>query len=133
MTNEQAIDIIRNEYKCVNSECDIEKSCGKCPYMMPSKEPILQAYDMAIKALSSWEEYSDKLWKEAYERGKTEALSQEPCDAISREQLLKVVTGDSFKSDYPRMSKALVEIIKALPSVSTTKNIVNHGTMNITL
>ena len=37
-----------------------------------------QALDMAINALSSWEEYSDKLWKEAYERGKTEALSQEP-------------------------------------------------------
>lgn len=36
---------------------------------------------------------------------------------ISSEQLLKVVTGDSFKSDFPRMSKALVEIIKALPSV----------------
>ena len=63
-----------------------------------------------------------------------QALSQEPCDdAISREQLLKVVTGDSFKSDFPRMSKALVEIIKALPPVSTTKNIVNHGTMNISL
>lgn len=157
MTNEQAIKIIQNEYKCVDQECDIERSCGKCPYMMPTKEPILQAYGMAIQALSSWEEYSDKLWKEAYERGKTEALSQEPCDecrnkrtsfcgnckeydefepcddAISREQLLKVVTGDSFKSDFPRMSKALMEIIKALPSVSTTKNIVNHGTMNITL
>ena len=71
MTNEQAIDIIRNEYKCVDSECDIEKSCGKCPYMMPSKEPILQAYDMAIKA-----------------------LSQEPCtDAVSREAVLKIIDG----------------------------------------
>ena len=37
-----------------------------------------QALEMAIQALSSWETYSDKLWKEAYERGKTEALSQEP-------------------------------------------------------
>ena len=39
-----------------------------------------QALEMAIQALSSWETYSDKLWKEAYERGKAEALSQEPCD-----------------------------------------------------
>lgn len=39
-----------------------------------------KALEMAIQALSSWEEYSDKLWKEAYERGKTEAISQEPCD-----------------------------------------------------
>lgn len=37
-----------------------------------------KALEMAIQALSSWETYSDKLWKEAYERGKAEALSQEP-------------------------------------------------------
>ena len=51
MTNEKAITIIRNEYKCVDRDCDIEKSCGKCDLMMPSKEPILEAYKMAIKAL----------------------------------------------------------------------------------
>jgi len=62
MTNEEAIAIIRNEYKCVDRDCDIERSCGKCDLMMPSKEPILEAYKLAIKA-----------------------LEQQPCDdAISR-------------------------------------------------
>lgn len=51
MTNEEAIKIIRNEYLCVDKDCDIEKSCRKCPYAMPTKEPILEAYNMAIKAL----------------------------------------------------------------------------------
>ena len=36
-----------------------------------------EAKTMAIKALGSWEQYSDKLWKNAYERGKAEALEQQ--------------------------------------------------------
>ena len=51
MTREEAIALIRKEYLCVSRDCDIERSCGKCDLVMPSKEPILQAYDMAIKAL----------------------------------------------------------------------------------
>lgn len=52
MTREEAIKIIRKEYACVDADCDIERSCGKCDLMMPSKEPILRAYEMAIQALS---------------------------------------------------------------------------------
>lgn len=51
MTNEEAKAIILKEYLCVDRDCDIEKNCGKCDLMMPSKEPILEAYSMAIKAL----------------------------------------------------------------------------------
>lgn len=51
MTREEAIAIIRKEYLCVDRDCDIGRSCGKCDLMMPSKEPILEAYKMAIKAL----------------------------------------------------------------------------------
>ncbi len=51
MTNEEAIEIIRKECLCVDRDCNIERSCGKCDLMMPTKEPILQAYNMAIKAL----------------------------------------------------------------------------------
>jgi hypothetical protein len=51
MNREEAIAIIRKEYLCVDRDCDIERSCGKCDLMMPSKEPILEAYSMAIKAL----------------------------------------------------------------------------------
>lgn len=63
MTNEEAIAIIRNEYKCVDRDCDIERSCGKCDLMMPSKEPILEAYKLAIKALeqTTWIPVSEKL------------------------------------------------------------------------
>ena len=50
--NKEAIRIILNECECVNRECGIEKSCSKCDLVMPSKEPILQAYEMAIQALS---------------------------------------------------------------------------------
>ena len=51
MTKDEAIAIIRKEYLCVDRDCDIERNCGKCDLMMPSKEPILEAYKMAIKAL----------------------------------------------------------------------------------
>ncbi len=63
MTNEEAIAIIRNEYKCVDRDCDIERSCGKCDLMMPSKEPILEAYKLAIKAIeqTTWIPVSERL------------------------------------------------------------------------
>ena len=51
MTREEAKAIIRKEYLCVDRNCDIEKSCGRCDLMIPSKEPILQAYKMAMDAL----------------------------------------------------------------------------------
>ena len=51
MTREEAKAIIRKEYLCVDRDCDIEKNCGRCDLMMPSKEPILEAYKMAIQAL----------------------------------------------------------------------------------
>ena len=51
MTREEAIAILRKEYLCVDRDCDIEKNCGKCDLVMPNKEPILEAFKMAIKAL----------------------------------------------------------------------------------
>ncbi len=87
MTRNEAKAIIRKEYLCVDRDCDIERNCGKCDLMMPSKEPILEAYKLAIKAL----EYDDAkyheehgevivakgLWEDA-----KKALEQEPacCD-----------------------------------------------------
>ena len=55
MTVEEAVSIIDREYSCVDRECNIERSCGKCDLMMPSKEPILEAYKMAIEALEQQE------------------------------------------------------------------------------
>ena len=110
MTNEKAIEILQGAIKKPNT-----------------KDGYLgQAIDMAIKA-----------------------LSQEPCDdAISRDELLKAIdTWDKFgytktgcfvrepKGDYvPYIHyDDVIKCIKGMPPVSTTKNIVNHGTMNITL
>ena len=49
--HEQAIQILQKEYLCVDRDCDIERSCGKCDLMIPSKEPILKAYKVAIQAI----------------------------------------------------------------------------------
>ena len=55
MTREEAIKIIETEYKCVYRDCDVERSCGKCDLMIPTKEPILEAYKMAIEALKVYD------------------------------------------------------------------------------
>lgn len=60
MTKNEAIEIIRKEYSCVDRDCDIEKSCGKCDLMMPSKEPILEAYKMAMQALENITHLKDR-------------------------------------------------------------------------
>ena len=98
MTREEAIKIIQNEYKCVDRECDIEKSCGKCPYMIPSKEPILKAYEMAIQA-----------------------LSQEPCNnAISRAAVLDGLKGCMCEDWVKTLFETMV---KQLPPVNPTSNV----------
>ena len=61
MTRDEAIAIIRKEYLCVDRDCGIERSCGKCDLVMPSKEPILEAFKMAIKALEQ-----DQKWDRLY-------------------------------------------------------------------
>lgn len=61
MTNDEAKAIIRKEYLCVDRDCDIERSCGKCDLMIPSKEPILQAYKMGMDALEQITKISDLL------------------------------------------------------------------------
>lgn len=59
MTNEEAKAIIRKEYLCVDRDCDIERSCDRCDLMMPNKEPILQAYKMAMDALEQITKIAD--------------------------------------------------------------------------
>ena len=46
---------------------------------IPIGEDFRTAVDFAIKSLNDWTEYSDKLWKNAYERGKAE-VEWIPCD-----------------------------------------------------
>lgn len=59
MTNEEAKAIIRKEYLCVDRDCDIEKSCGRCDLMIPSKEPILEAYKIAMDAIEQITKIAD--------------------------------------------------------------------------
>ena len=124
MTREEAIKIIQNEYKCVNRECDIEKSCGKCPYMMPTKEPILKAYEMAIQALEKENIYDDKehyvtISKALYDKLNIDyekALEQEPCeDAVSRQAVLEYLK--SNVEDFPDYHEAIEKVL-VLPSVT---------------
>ena len=93
MTREEAIEVIRKEYACVDADCDIERNCGRCELHMPSKDPILKAYEMAIQA-----------------------LSQEPCDdAISREDAINAFD----EHPYDTLSYASARnIIRELPSVT---------------
>lgn len=52
MTNEEAIEVIKTEKKCVLRNikgCD--RQCAKCDLVLP-EDDILLAYDMAIRALS---------------------------------------------------------------------------------
>ena len=75
MTNEEAIKIIDTEKACVKRGVNCDRDCGKCDLVMETAD-ILEAYDIAIKALGSWEQYSDELWKKAYARGYNDAKIQ---------------------------------------------------------
>ena len=93
MSREEAIEVIRKEYACVDADCDIERNCGRCELHMPSKEPILKAYEMAIKA-----------------------LSQESCDnAISRQAVLDGLKG-CMCEDW--VKTLFATMVKQLPSVT---------------
>lgn len=117
MNNEQAIEIIRKEYKCVDRDCDIERSCGKCELNMPNKEPILQAYKMAIKALSQEPRY----WinKDGIVH-KLVTMELVP-DAVSRQEVLELaydmseIDGEHFTEPCMVVD---VEDIQNLPSVT---------------
>ena len=45
-------------------------------------ESEFMAMDKAIEALSSWEKYSDRLWKKAYERGKADVIGYKLVDDV---------------------------------------------------
>ena len=96
MTREEAIAIIRKEYLCMDRDCDIERSCGKCDLMMPIKEPILEAYKMAIQA-----------------------LEQEPNgDCISRQAACYLYCRITCNKDYCTEPCGDIKLFWALPSVS---------------
>lgn len=52
MTTDEAIEIIKRELQCVSRDCNIERCCANCDLVLPSREPIIEAYKMAIDALN---------------------------------------------------------------------------------
>ena len=74
-----------------------------------------EAIDMAIKSLNEWTEYSDKLWKNAYERGKAEALEWIPCDEklpseSGRYLVSYVLLNDEIDTDIAHYGKPLLPL-----------------------
>ena len=108
MTKEEAIAIIRKEYLCVDRDCDIERSCGRCDLMIPTKEPILEAYNMAIKA-----------------------LEQEPCEnAISRKAAIDTIESwlscDDYNDAERHIMRATQSMLYDLPSVNPQESKTGH-------
>jgi hypothetical protein len=104
MTRDEAIAILRKEYLCVDRDCGIEKNCGKCDLVMPSKEPILEAFKMAIKA-----------------------LEQEPCEDApgtnARDMIDRQAAIDAVQHAFDRetllnrfVRKVAVDALKTMPS-----------------
>ena len=63
MTDKEAIAIIRKEILCVSRDCDIERSCGSCDLVMPDREPIIEAYKIAIESLENQKTLQEELEK----------------------------------------------------------------------
>ena len=100
MTNEKAVEILKNELACVqNTNCE-RSECKNCYLVMPEKE-ITKALNMAIQA-----------------------LGQEPCnDAISRQAVLDYIDNmpSTLTADGRRMirRRTLEEYISdTLPPVT---------------
>lgn len=119
MTNKEAKAIIRKEYLCVDRDCDIERSCGRCDLMMPSKEPILEAFRMAMDLLEQNATTKDCLGVDAISRK----------DAINALGYNIEITSDEglekYKSEIKEMLCKIYDVqkeqIEKLPSVNPTK------------
>ena len=110
MERDEAIAIIRKEYLCVDRDCGIEKNCGKCDLVMPSKEPILEAFKIAIKALEQ-EPCEDATLKDIFCMG-CEYKEQQPCgDAISRHDAIFLAS--ELRHDLPDDDDRLAATVMA--------------------
>ncbi len=69
MTNEEAIKELREA-------SDNEVRYGDTEHHYNEVMKRIEAFDMAIKALESWDKYSDKLWKKAYDRGFSDGVKE---------------------------------------------------------
>lgn len=52
MTNTEAIAILNNEIACLQRDCE-RIECADCDLILPSAEPIIEAFNMAITALEN--------------------------------------------------------------------------------
>ena len=76
MTKEEAINILNKSTECYSTKvCTMAETCDECPLYV-SKDEEYEAHKIAISFLENTDlsNYSDKLWKLAFERGKKETL-----------------------------------------------------------
>ena len=126
MTNEQAIKVLLDEWKCIdrNDGINCDRQCEKCDLVMDSAI-LKDAYNMAIQALEKENIYDDgehyvTISKALYDKLNIDydALSQEPCDdVVSRQAVM-----DCFKKWQPYMATRIWSFeqeLSNLPSVTT--------------
>lgn len=61
MTNTEAIAIINNEIACLQRPCTNSK-CVSCDLALPSAEPIIEAFKLAIKTIKNEENRQRGKW-----------------------------------------------------------------------
>jgi len=106
MTNEEAIKVLLDEWKCIdrNDGINCDRQCEKCDLVMDSAI-LKDAYNMAIQALS--QEPCPYSTKDGYcqydDIAETIPTEQQPCDAISREdaeQMFRNIRSHLKPQDY---------------------------------
>ena len=110
MTNKQAVGVIKFEIACVNRQDTPQctRDCKKCDLCLPT-EDVLQAYEMAIKALS---QEPCRVKNEL----NVELNELKPCtDAVSRDAILEGLKGCICEEWIKTLFATMV---KQLPSVT---------------
>lgn len=124
MTNEEAIKVLLDEWKCIdrNDGINCDRKCESCDLVMDSFV-LKDAYNMAIKAL----EYDDAkyhaehgevivdkaVWEDA------ERALQEQCgDAISREDVINLKWQGEASEEFLEGYASAIEDARVLPPVN---------------
>ena len=96
MIIEEARDILQDQIDRYGQEYDAEG---------------IEALEMAIKALGSWEKFSDKVWKRAYARGYNDAKADVLDKIIAETEKVKSVMNEEI-INHDR--KDLINIVNGL-------------------
>jgi len=59
MTDKEVLDILHNELKCVQTNCN--RDCSKCNIALPSPKPIEESLKVAIKTMNNIKSLGNEL------------------------------------------------------------------------